>query len=163
MNKKIKIIFTLSLVINILLLGILGGQAYRMKSGGHGSWGTLREKLTPETRVLMKQTFKDKKPEIFAIFKEVREKKNVLIKVFSAEVFNPRAYDAAARDLQQLGIKIANHKLETFKELGTQLPQEDRKVLAQKLVSIVLGKHGHKGKWGKHAPRAPKQHEIPPE
>lgn len=155
-----KIIFTLSLVINILLLGILGGQAYRMKHGGHGSWGTLREKLTPETRALMKQTFKDKKPEIFVIFKEVREKKKALIEVYSAEIFDPVAYDAAARDLQQLGIKIANHKLETFKELGAQLPQEDRKVLAQKLVSTVLGKHGRKGKWGKHSTRTPKQHET---
>lgn len=159
MNKKMKIIFTLSLVINILLLGMLGGQVYRMKHGGHGSWGDLREKLTPETRALMKQTFKEKKPEIFAIFKEVREKKNALIEVFSAEVFDPVAYDAAARDLQQLGIKIANHKLETFKELGGQLPQEDRKVLAQKLVSTVLGRHGRKGKLGKHSPRALKQHE----
>ena len=159
MNKKMKIIFTLSLVTNILLLGVLGGQAYHMKRGWHGSWGDLRKTLTPETRALMRQTFKEKEPEIFAIFKEVREKKNILIEAFSAEVFDPVAYDAAARDLQQLGIKIANHKLETFKTLGAELPQEDREVLAQKLAAAVLGKHGRKGRWAKHSSRDSGQHE----
>ncbi|PCK00599.1 MAG: hypothetical protein COA45_02145 [Zetaproteobacteria bacterium] len=159
MNKKVKVIFTISLVTNILLLGMLGGQAYRMKQDGRSSWGALREQLKPETATLMKQIFKDKKYEVFQIFKEVRQKKAALIDIFSAEVFDAAAYDVAAQDLQQLGMKISSHKLETFKELGAQLPQEERQKLAQKLVSSVLGKHWRKGKKGRHSPRDQAQHE----
>ncbi len=158
MSKSMKVIFTFSLVLNVLLLGIICGHTYHVKRGGHpSSWKELRGQITPEAIGLIKEAFENKRPEVIAVFKEARHKKKALVDVFSAEEFDPVAYDAAARGLQQLGVKISDYKLETFKDLGSKLSQPDREALAHKFASTVLGKHGRKGRWKDRSDRDGKQ------
>ena len=147
MSKRMKVIFTFSLLFNLILFGLVGGHLYH-RSQEVRPWAAWKGRLTPETHALMKETFHKSRADIKGIFTEVKEKKTVLEAVYGAEVFDPQAYDAAAADLQQLGMKISKHKLDTFKGLAGQLPQSERQILAQKLSKIVLGRHGKRhGKY----------------
>ena len=146
MTKKMKIIFTLSLLGNVLLLGVVGGTAYRIKQATQ-PWKEVRKEISPESRELIKDTFKSKKQDIRGMFQEARVKKKALEDAFTAEEFDPDAFSAAARELQQLGNRMVAHKFETFQELGHMLPQHERKALSKRLVSSLFSKQGmHKNK-----------------
>ncbi len=148
MSRNAKIILTISLLSNFLLLGTLAGSAYRHSM--HGDYKhpvrELRDQLQPDSRDLVRETFKGKSGEVRALFKEAQQKRKVLEDAYTAEEFDPVRYAAAAEDLRQVSTKIAYHKLETFKELALKLPKEDREKLGKRVTSVIIGSQDHR-KW----------------
>ena len=148
MKKSVKTIFTLSIILNLLLLGTVGGHIYRHTTEP-GSWHQIKETLAPETKKVMRETFK--RSEMFSMFREVRKKRSEIEKVLTAEEFDPAAYDIIAQEIQELNIRFSAKRLEHIKEVASKLPQEERKKLAKHAVSKLFGKSGHrKGKHKKH-------------
>ena len=147
-KKKVKIVLTISLLLNVLLLSMLGGQAYRSEKR-EGRWHEWRESLAPETRDAMKSAFKGKKDDIKAIMDETREKMTALEEVIGAEEFDVDAYNRAAFSVQELGARVSMHRLSTFRDLLADLPQEERQKIAKMVAAKIMSKHHRKGGWKK--------------
>ena len=141
--KKKCIILTISVVLNILLIGVVVGHLSNKSL-------TDRPELSDEGRGIMKETFKNKRGEIKKIVKDVKAKKQMLKDIVAAEEFDEKAYDEAAKIVVETSCNVSAHKLETFKGLMKQLSQEDRvKVADFFLENILMPKPRHKGNHDK--------------
>ncbi len=134
MSNKVKIIFTISLIANIFLLGLVGGYAFRSYNQMAG-FHSARKSIAPESRLIMKDAFKDKRKDMRATIKEVRLKKKSLANIFAAKDFDAAAYDKEMKSLLGLGVKVSKYRLETFKDLAVKLPYEERKKLSRLLLA----------------------------
>ncbi len=133
MNNKIKAMFTISLIVNIFLIGLVCGCVFKPRDimlDTHGS----RNAISPETRILMKGILKNNRDQMRASFKDIRLKKNNLASIFAAKEFDVQDYDRQVEDLLSLNSKILKNKFERFKKLGIKLPQDERKWLSKKLL-----------------------------
>ena len=152
MKKSVKIIFTLSIILNLLLLGLIGGHAMRVR-GEPRPWDEMKTALAPETLGVLKTTFKDKRKDIFPLFKEARNIKQQMKSIITAESFDLAAFDAQAKALQDLNVQFSEHRLEALRDILSQLPQAERAKLADHTVDKLFGRPEYgrhkKGKHGK--------------
>lgn len=163
MSRAIKVIFTVSILGNLFLLGIVGGHIYRTATPRVEAWKDFRKDLSPDTRDLMRQKFKGGRKDVVGIVRDVRQKRKALEGVFTAEKFDPQEYDRIAQELSSLGQKIAQQKLRIFRELAMELPQEERIKISKKLASVIVGRHGGKHGYKKEHTHFKKQYEQAPE
>ncbi len=138
MSKTAKIIFTLSLILNALFLGLFSGQLYHVKHEPR-PWDEMKAALAPETLTLMKATFKEKGKDVFPLFREADQKKKAMRDVIVAPEFDPQAFDALAVDLSGLNNRLMDHRLVTIKSILSRLPQAEREKMADHTVERLLG------------------------
>lgn len=159
MRKSHKILFTLSVVLNLVLLGVVGGH---MAKRYHDTpWNEMKETLAPQTRDLLKASFEGKREKIHALMREMREKKKNMEAIFSAPEFDVAAFDAAVADWQEFNKNTTQGKMESFKAIMAQLPQEERAKLAPRFVNVLTGSMDRKDK-GKHAKPHHDHKDTPP-
>jgi Heavy-metal resistance len=158
MSRNLKIIFTLSALLNLVLIGMAVGQGYRHMH--ERPWEEMKKDLAPETRALMDQTFEGRREKIHAMIGEMREKKKSLRDAISAEVFDLESFKKAVADVEAYSDEMLASKVETFGGLLVQLPKVEREKLAARFVDMITGSHkrgkgGKDGKDGKYAPPPP--------
>jgi len=140
MSKKMKVIFTISIILNVLFIGLMVGHFQKMKK--HADWHQVKETLAPETRDILKDTFKDRWKDMRAAFKEMRENKQAMKDVLTAEDFDPTAYDAVAEKMIEFNGTFMQGRIEAIKEVFAKLPQEERLKLADHTIDKLTGR-GH--------------------
>lgn len=139
MSKNIKILFTASLIFNLLLLGIIGGHALdRYKKH---PWHQTKEQLSPESRNLVGRTFQSAFREMKPIGDEARKVRAELVKILSADDFDEEAFNRQAEKMLEIGGQMDAHKMETVKTLATQMNAEDRRLMANKMTRMIGGGH----------------------
>lgn len=147
MKKSHKIIFTISVILNLVLMGVIGGHV--AKKAREMPWFELKETLSPQTQELMKNMFEAKKDIIKSNWHTLKEKKKVLVGVVTAEQFDEQAFDAAMQDWQAFNAKVTEGKKGSLSALLKQLPQEERIKLSEHVVQILIGeKDRGKGRRG---------------
>lgn len=155
MNKCAKGFFTASIVLNVFLIGAVGGHYYRMWQD-HPWWET-REDLAPENQNLVAGTFQGAYREIREVGDEARKVRAEIVKILSAEKFDERAFDRQIKKLAVTRNKIAAIKIEATKELATKLSQEERVKIAERMARMVGGG------WERHVGRPPRLKVAEPE
>ncbi len=143
-GRKTKVVLTASLLLNVFMASAIVGKM----SQKHSGYDRLFDKagVEQETRDVIRSAFKGKKDEIRAIMKETREKTLVLEEVISAPEFDVAAYDRAAFALQELGARVSMHRLATFREVLSELSQDERSKVAQMVSAKIMSKHHRKGR-----------------
>jgi uncharacterized membrane protein len=157
MTRCAKILFTGSVVINLLLGGIVGGAI--VERARHAPWEEIKQDLKPETQNLLARTFQQTSRNMSATIGEMREARQEMKKAFSAKSFDEAAYDQAVEKLMAAQQKLMTERLRTSKEIAAQLPQEERVKIADKFSSKPWGGPRHGGPMAYDQP--PK--EAPPE
>ena len=153
MKKSTKIILSVSLVLNLLLVGVIGGAVY--KKWTDRPWSEVKKSLEPETRSVVARTFQDKFREIRPLGREARKARGELVKVMTAEEFDPEAFDKAAAELTGLRDQMADIKLQATKEILQKLPKAEREKMAHRMAEKIGGGIEHKVRRNRH-PRAMK-------
>lgn len=154
MRRSTKIILSVSLITNLLLVGVVGGAAYKKWSAR--PWHEVKKQLEPESRNVVARTFQDKFREIRPIGREARKARGDLIKVMTAEEFDVEAFDKAANELTDLRDRISEIKLQATKDILSQLPKEEREKLAGRLAESIGGGMERKVHRDRHIrPRKP--------
>jgi uncharacterized membrane protein len=143
MSKAAKVFFTLSILLNIGLGGAALGHVYRMIQ--ENPWSDIRGEVSPQTRQIMRQSYKDNYKEIWALRGEMREKKSALKKTILQDEFDDKAFTEAAKDLKSQNGKSFDARVDVFKKVLSQLPKSEREKMAQRAVDILAG---HR-KWDK--------------
>ena len=158
MSKAAKIFFTLSILVNVALGGVILGHIY--KQFKESDFGQMRGDVSPETRQIMRQVYKDKYKEIWAMRGDMREKKDDLKKVIGADEFDEDKFENAAEKLKKQNEKAFDSRVDTFAKVLSKLKTEERKKMASMTADILAG---HR-KWdkSKHAPPPPPHGGPPP-
>ena len=148
MSKKIKIILTVSVVLNVLLIGVLVGMSadeYKDHRNKRAEFRSAVDKLPPENSKLVKKTMRGLHKETRKTRNELKKTRKKINKIISAPEFDESAYDVEIENLKRLQSEIMTKFGQVTKELAAQLGQEERKVIAELLKKRTFKQHKHGG------------------
>jgi len=136
MNTKLKSAFIVSIILNVLLLGIFFGTL----SPGFGRESSRRERLTAEIEKLpepARSRFRDKMAQLRAaddpLREQMRQARNQAIDLLVAEPLDEAAYDKQLIQISQLRGQISQRVSDDLKELVRGLPPEQRAAVGEVL------------------------------
>ncbi len=159
MSKKIKTVLTVSIILNVLLLGVLIGMSaddYKDHRNKRAEFRSAVDKLPAEKSKLVKKTMRGLHKETRKIRNEVKKTRKNINKIISAPEFDESAYDKEIENLQRLQSEIMLKFGKVTKELAVQLEQDERKVIAELLKKRTFKHQRHDG------PKPPKGLDQPP-
>ncbi len=136
MSKKMKTLIVVSLLLNVLLVGIIIGHALHRFGGKHffrryGAELTVR--LPADKEKLFFETMKQVHMENKDIRKQIRETREKAISILTAPEFDETAYQIEAEKLHELRGRMMQQLAGATKELAAHFNQEERKALAKHL------------------------------
>jgi uncharacterized membrane protein len=136
-GRRVKIALALSLALNLVIAGVVGGAMLRdgpPKGGGRDfGLGPLSEALSREDRKALRQAFVERHPDIRGERREMQADFAALVVALRADPFDPAALDAA------LGAIAARNQalLDTGRDLVAErlkaMSQEERAAFAERL------------------------------
>lgn len=141
MTNAIKVIFTVSLAINLLLLGAVGGHVYKENQ---------RHKppveLDAESKQAIKQNIKQSREAMRDRMREMKTHKDALKKVITAEDFDIKAYNEAIGKMLDMKDGLARERAENMGKTLAKLPKEEREKLTGRFMQGLAGKDGNRDK-----------------
>jgi len=136
MNAKLKLAFLMSLVITVFLVAVLLGELPRRFDEGM----SREERLAKATEALpepLRTQFRGKMDRLREgsepLREQIREAREEAIRILVAEPFDGTAYDRQVRKIHELHGQRSQRMAEFVKEVATDLPPEQRQVLAEVL------------------------------
>jgi uncharacterized membrane protein len=155
MSKRMKILFTISMVLNIVLIGVVAGSAYSM----HHHWDRKFERkfghFSPEVKARIKDAFSDSRDEFHAFLTQAKEAREEMKDILNADPFDEAAYDAATEQLNQARLGMMQLKADKTKDIVKSLSVEERRQMAGHLMRG--GYRGMRGEWGEESERPSKR------
>ena len=145
MTKCLKALFTASLILNVLLLGLVGGHF--IQSLNDHPWWEDRQDLKPESQNHVAAVFQGAFREIREVGDEARKSRAEMVKILSAEKFDEKAFDQTARELAKSKEQMTEIKMKATKEAAKELSQEERTKMAERMTRMIGGG------WERHVRR----------
>jgi uncharacterized membrane protein len=137
-SRKLKLFFTISVLLNILLIGTMAGFVakchYRPGPNLHDM-----AKLSPAGKAMMAESFNTAHDQMGDTFAKARAARADIVAILEADTFDKKAFDAASEKLRKLQMKIMQRRTATAADLSAKLDPADRKLLAEWLA----GPGGH--------------------
>lgn len=144
MTKRFKIILTISILLNLLFIGLAGGVTVKRSFYGPGEFGKpgWMKDLEPETRHLMARSFQQGKKEMKPHVTRLRQVKKDLARILKADEFDAEAYRAKSKEMGEIFAEMGQYRVEAMITVNEQLSQDERKKLAKRFE-----RGGRKGGW----------------
>jgi uncharacterized membrane protein len=136
MNKKLKIAFLVSIIANVLLLGVVLGSLPQRFEGRPSFQDRLKadlKKLPEPTRTRFRESMDSMRRAGEPLRQEMQQAREEAIRILTGEPFDEAAYDRQVNKIQQLRLQLGKQMSDNMKELAKSLPPEDRKELAKVL------------------------------
>lgn len=130
MSKSIKIIFTLSLLLNLVLVGIAGGCLWK-RGGPPMPFG----ETSAETQALFKRHFEANRGAMRADIDTIRASRKALEPIITAENFDRDAYDAEIDKVLKTRDKMGHRRADILGDILAEMPHADREKVAHKILS----------------------------
>lgn len=146
MNRTTKIIFTLSILLNLLLGGMALGHHYRKMN-----WSAqFEEGLSPEGAKVVRDTFATGREDFMVMMREMKDAKEALMRAVKAPTFDEAAFDQASDAMKASVTKMTERRFATLKTIMVILPQQDKVPFADKFIRLIqgMGKAKPRGKGG---------------
>ena len=138
-KSRTKLVCTVSILINILLLGMIAGHYYYKWS--HHPWQSVKKDLSPESRNIVGRTFQSAFRDIRPLGDEARKARAELIKILSAEEFDEAAFDKTVAEIVDVRREMTAIKIQATKDAAMNLSAEERKKMADRMAKMVGGGH----------------------
>jgi uncharacterized membrane protein len=134
MSKGLKIFLAVSVLLNVLLIGIVIGtfsHTFMARVGiGRQAVFFLKD-LPPEKRKLVIGTMKELRSETAGLKKELHAKRNEIIDVFTAPEFDPNKFDQQVAEMHDIMGQLAQKLADATKKIAEGLSPEERKQLGE--------------------------------
>jgi uncharacterized membrane protein len=137
MNPRIKLLFTLSLILNVVFIGVGLGLLYRfcmdmpMRIPGD---------MSPEARHFIAKTFQDGRDQTKPLIEDIKSQRTKVENIITAKEFDLKAYNAAVDDMLETRDEISRTRAKIMGEALKELPAEDRKRFAKRILDGLEGK-----------------------
>ena len=139
MTRNMKILFTASIILNVVLIGMHAGKS--MKRWHH--WQPEMAGLSPEAQDIVAQSIQNSQKTMKEKFEASRAAKKNVMKVLQAEEFDEQAFAQASGELQNAFEAMMMARLEAMKALSMELAPEDRAKLSPRIFRPHRGKKHH--------------------
>ncbi len=140
MSKRMKVIFTISVALNVLLFGTIVGHV------GHkynqAPWQAAH--LSEESQKKMKQSFKELAP----LKRQIWSKKREMGALLLADNFDAAAYEKVVIEAADLKRQFELERSMAIKNTLVGLSVEERKVYVQHMSKRIDKYMKRHGKWG---------------
>jgi uncharacterized membrane protein len=136
MSRKVKILIVASLVLNVLLTGVLIGNAFHRvgwRPGFKQNDRMLSAKLPPEKYQLFSEVMGGARSECKQIRKQIRESRAQALGILTATEFDEQSFQRAVDNLHELRSREADRLAGATLELARQFDVEERKLLGKYL------------------------------
>lgn len=152
MNRRMKLIFTVSILLNIVFIGVGAGMFYKFCQDI-----PIAREMSPEGRNFVARTYQKGWEDVKPLIREVKERKKRVETILLADEFDEKAYDKAVEDVLETQGKIMHHRADTMSRALDQLSTEDRKKFSRDILAGLTpgrkgGRHHHKGKRDANPP-----------
>lgn len=140
MSKRMKLVFTISLLLNIVLVGVGAGMLVRMCQDI-----PIPGQISPEARHFIARTFQQGREEVKPLIDEVKANRRKVEAILIAETFDKKAYDAAVDKMLDSRDKVSRKRADIMGRALVDLPAEDRQKFANRILDGLDGLKPRKG------------------
>jgi uncharacterized membrane protein len=153
MSKRMRLVFTASLLLNIVFAAVGAGMFFRYCQDI-----PIPGTMSPDARNFVARTYQNGREEVKPLITEVKARRQKVEDILESDKFDRKAYDAAVDDLLVTQGKIARHRADTMGKALTDLSDEDRQKFSKEIISgLTPGRPrhrgGHKGWKGEGSPK----------
>jgi uncharacterized membrane protein len=134
MTKGVRTALTLSLLLNLLLIGAGAGYFIHCRDFMHGVRPEDMAQLSPDGKALLKDSFAKTHEALHPVFEQAKAARATVISVLEDDSFNPVRFINESNHLRQLQNQIMEARTRTAAELAAKLSQSDRTLLAEWLA-----------------------------
>ena len=135
MSQKIKIIFTLSFLLNILLVGYIGGQEYKKHKKPD-----FKHSISRESQALLKSNMRSHKRAMQEDKRNLKSIKKELGEIVEADDFDKEKFTTQMNLLLEGKHNISKKKAVHIAQTLEQLPKADRAVIFKRMMHHLGGK-----------------------
>ena len=141
MNKKMKVILSVSILLNVLLLGIVIGGFSKIHADRGFKSHRMEQRLTEVLSVLPTAKSEEFKQRIGQLIEQRRANKSVvrnarknIMRVFEQEPFDKKLYQQAVSNLNNLHQKQMADRVGLMTDMAEYLSPSERKQLARLIM-----------------------------
>ena len=134
MSKPVRLLFVVSLVLNVLLLGVVLGRLPR--DVGFGRQQRLEQTLKslPEpTQTRLREKFHQMRAAADPLREQIRGAREEALRTLAADPFDEAAYDRQVSQFDDLQLQIFKKMAPVVKEIAQGLSLEERRLFAEML------------------------------
>jgi uncharacterized membrane protein len=134
MNRKARIAFLVSIIANVLLLGVVLGalpQRFERRVPFQERLKADAEKLQEPARTRFLEGMENARKEIEPLREQMRQVREETLHVLASESFDEGAYDRQVEKIQKLRLELAKRMSNSIKQVAKNLTPEQRKELAK--------------------------------
>jgi uncharacterized membrane protein len=134
MNKTLKLLFLVSLIVNVLLVGVLMGQLPRRLERGSFREQRMEQALKdlPQpTQTRLREKFKQIRAAGDPLRDQLRAAREETLGILSADPFDEAAYDRQVSKIDDLQLQLFKKMGQVVKEVAKELSSEERRIFAQ--------------------------------
>lgn len=141
MSRIMKIVFTVSLALNLLFAGTAVGVAGKMAAERMPPPGMLHYGPPgSEAQEAAAKAFREAHKEMRGDMQAMRQARAEMETIITAKMFDSQAYAAASERMLDLRDRMTRRKAETMGQVLGSLPPEQRQQMARHLVDRMSGK-----------------------
>ncbi len=137
MKKNVKILFTLSVLLNVVFLGATSGMAFHewQKSPWHKVRNDMaKNEVSPQSQDMLKQRFGKMHQEMEPLFSEMRKNREEMRVLLQKNDFDAVRFDLVTQNYRKLRRQMSERMSDATKQLAAQLPAQDRQKMADQFV-----------------------------
>jgi uncharacterized membrane protein len=134
MNRTLKLLFLVSIVLNVLLVGVLMGQLSRRLERGSVREQRMEQALRdlPQpTQTRLREKFKQMRAAGDPLREQLRIAREETLGILSADPFDEAAYDRQVSKIDDLQLQLFKKMGQVVKEVAKELSPEERRIFAQ--------------------------------
>lgn len=141
MNKRMKMIFTVSILLNIVFIGVGAGMLFKYCQDI-----PIPGTMSPDARNFVARTYQNGREAVKPLITEVKARREKVEDILESDNFDRKAYDAAVDELLETQGKIARHRADTMGKALTELSDEDRQKFSKEIINgLTPGRPRHRG------------------
>lgn len=136
MSRKIKILFTLSILLNVFFLGLFAGGISRLYQhfGMGGEFQKELESMSPEVRERIEAAYASSRQEMRTLFMAARHAKQEVRDSLNAEQFDPQDFEVAIGKLNQIRLRMLQTQAKKTGMIASELNADERRKFAGHLL-----------------------------
>lgn len=133
MNRTLKTVFLISLIVNVLLVGMLFGalpRSFGERRSFRDRFKADIEKLPEPARTRMRESIEQRRTADKPALEEVGRARDDALRIVASDPFDEAAYDRQVDKIAGLRRALFERMSDNFKALVKDLPLEQRKAVA---------------------------------
>jgi uncharacterized membrane protein len=136
MSKMLKLAFIISIILNVLFVGLLLSELPRRLGRGFSPrerMDRVLQELPEPGRSQLREKMKQIRAEAEPLFSEIQDARTSAIRILGSEPFDEAAYDRQVNKIVDLRVQMTKRMGTAVKDTAKSLPPDQREMLAKVL------------------------------